>query len=65
VTFDEVGGQHRRLVTTGAHYAGADHTLHLDRPTTIQDGPVTFRVASAVINFATGETTLGRIVGSM
>jgi hypothetical protein len=65
VTFTEVGGQHRRLVTTSAHYAGADHTLHLDKPTTIVDGPVTFRVATAVVNFATGATKLGRIEGSM
>lgn len=65
VRFTEVGGQHRRLDTDGARYTGADHTLHLDHPTTIRDGPITFHVASAVVNFATGETKLGRIKGTM
>lgn len=65
VTFSEVGGQHRKLETTGAHYAGSTHILQLDRPTTIQDGTVTFHVATASINFATGETKLGRINGAM
>jgi lipopolysaccharide export system protein LptC len=65
VTFTEVGGQHRKLVTVGAHYSGNDHTLHLDHPTTIQEGPATLHVATAVVNFQTGQTTLGRIVGTM
>jgi hypothetical protein len=65
VTFTELGGQHRRLVTVGAHYSGNDHTLHLDQPTTIQEGPATLHVATAVVNFQTGQTTLGRIVGTM
>jgi lipopolysaccharide export system protein LptC len=65
VTFTEVGGQHRRLETDGAHYSGADHILHLDHPTTIRDGTVTLRVATASLNFITGETKLGRINGSM
>lgn len=65
VTFVEVGGQHRRLETTGAHYNGNDHTLHLDQPTTIRQGEATLRVMTAVINFQTGETQLGRIVGTM
>jgi lipopolysaccharide export system protein LptC len=65
VSFTEVGGQHRRLDTEGAQYSGNDHTLRLDNPTTIHDGPVTFRVTTAVVNFQTGQTQLGRIVGTM
>ncbi len=65
VTFTEVGGQRRRLETNGAHYSGNDHTLHLDQPTTIREGPATLRVTTAVVNFQTGATTLGRIVGTM
>jgi lipopolysaccharide export system protein LptC len=65
VTFTEVGGTHRRLVTDGAHYAGSTHVLTLDHPTTIRDANVTFHVASAAINFATGDTKLGKITGGM
>ena len=65
VTFTEVGGQHRKLNTNGARYSGADHVLHLDNPTTIHDGPVTFHVATASMNFLTGDTRLGKIEGSM
>jgi hypothetical protein len=65
VTFSEVDGQRRQLQTVGAHYSGFDQTLHLDQPTTIREGAATLRVATAVINFRTGETTLGRIVGTM
>ena len=65
VHFTEVGGQHRRLDTVGAHYIGADHTLHLDAPLTIVDGAMTVRVKNAVVNFSTGQTTIGRIVGTM
>jgi hypothetical protein len=65
VRFVEVAGLHRRLDTVGAHYTGADHTLHLDQPTTITQGAATLHVVSAVINFQTGDTKLGRIVGTM
>ena len=65
VSFREVGGQHRTLDTTGAHYTGTNHTLTLDSPTLIHDGLVTLRVATASINFTTGDTKLGRIKGSM
>jgi lipopolysaccharide export system protein LptC len=65
VKFTEVAGLHRELETTGAHYSGTDHTLHLDQPTTIREGTATLHVANAVINFQTGDTTLGRIVGTM
>lgn len=65
VSFKEVGGQHRTLDTNGAHYSGANHTLTLDRPTLIHDGLVTLHVATASVNFTTGDTKLGRISGSM
>ncbi len=65
VAFVEVGGQHRRLDTDGAHYSGTTHVLSLDHPTTIRDGAVTLRVATASINFLTGDTKLGRIAGSL
>jgi hypothetical protein len=65
VTFTEIGGQHRRLDTVGAHYSGSAHTLALDSPLTIHDGPLTLRVATATINFSNGHTKLGRIIGAM
>jgi hypothetical protein len=65
VTFDEVGGLGRTLVTNGAHYLGFSHTLELPNRTTIRSGPVRLVVDHATVNFATGETTLGRIVGTM
>jgi hypothetical protein len=39
--------------------------LHLNHPTTIREGPVTLHVATATVNFLTGETKLGKIEGSM
>jgi lipopolysaccharide export system protein LptC len=65
VTFTEVGGQQRKLETNGAHYTGATHVLHLDQPTTIHDGLVTFHVSTADVNFTTGDTKLGAIRGTM
>jgi lipopolysaccharide export system protein LptC len=65
VTFTEIAGQHRTFETDGAHYSGASHTLQLDKPTTISDPAMTFHVATASVNFATGETKLGRINGRM
>lgn len=65
VSFDEVGGQRRHLVTDEAHYSGNTHTLFLDHPTTIRAGGMTFRVVRAEVNFTTGETKLGRINGSL
>ena len=65
VSFTEIGGQQRTLVTDEAHYSGNDHILHLDHPTTIRAGGMTFRVTTAVVNFTTGETKLGRINGSL
>jgi lipopolysaccharide export system protein LptC len=65
VSFTEIGGQRRELFTDEAHYAGSDHTLHLDHPTTIHAGGMSFQVRTAVVNFATGETKLGRMTGTL
>jgi hypothetical protein len=65
VSFREVGGQGRRLDTDAAHYVGSAHILYLDHPTTIRGNGITLRVARAEVNFATGDTKLGRINGSM
>ena len=65
VSFTEIGGQRRQLDTDEAHYTGNDHVLHLDHPTTIRAAGMTFRVATAVVNFTTGATKLGRITGSL
>lgn len=65
VTFDEIGGLHRRLITTGAHYLGYAHVLELPNRTTISAGPLEIVVDRATIDFLTGATTLGRIVGTM
>ena len=65
VSFTEIGGQQRELFTDQAHYSGADHILHLDHPTTIHAGGMSFHVANAVVNFNTGETKLGRITGTL
>jgi hypothetical protein len=65
VSFKEIGGARRTLDTDEAHYAGNDHILHLDHPTTIHANGMTFHVTRALVNFTTGETTLGRIKGSL
>jgi lipopolysaccharide export system protein LptC len=65
VSFVEIGGQRRQLDTDEAHYSGNDHILHLDHPTTIRAGDMTFHVANAVVNFTTGDTKLGRITGTL
>ena len=65
VTFDEIGGQGRTLVTTGAHYLGYAHTLELPNRVTIRSGLIRLTVEHATIDFSSGSTTLGRIVGTM
>lgn len=65
VSFTEVGGQERRLDTDEAHYVGSAHILYLDHPTTIRANGMTLRVARAEVNFATGDTKLGRINGTL
>ena len=54
----------RTLRTTGAEYLGATKTLILASPTTITEGAATVTVARIEINFQTGESHLGRIVGT-
>jgi hypothetical protein len=65
VSFVEIGGRHRRLDTIDAHYEGNVHTLVLTHPTTIREDGASVTVASASINFLTGETKLGRIAGNL
>jgi hypothetical protein len=64
VVFSEIGGQQRTLVTNGAHYMGYNHTLDLANRVTIRSGRIHLIVDHATINFATGDTVLGRIVGT-
>ncbi|HYZ14780.1 MAG TPA: hypothetical protein VE591_00205 [Candidatus Acidoferrum sp.] len=56
-------GRRRTFTTTGAQYVGLTHTLILPNSVTIVDGPTTISVANATVDFRTGATTLGRIVG--
>jgi len=65
VTFTEIGGDGRTLVTDGAHYIGASHTLELANRVTVRAGPLAVVVDHATIDFSSGDTTLGRIVGTM
>jgi hypothetical protein len=65
VTFAEIGGMQRRLTTTGAHYLGYSHVLELPNRTTIRAGPLEVVVDRATVDFSTGATKLGRIVGTM
>lgn len=64
VHLTEIGERHRSLDTIGARYDGPSQVLHLERPTTIRDGALTVRVETAVVNFKTGDLTLGPLVGS-
>lgn len=65
VTFSEQirTGRLRTFTTTGAQYVGITHTLILPNNATITDGPATITVTNATVDFRTGATTLGRIVG--
>jgi hypothetical protein len=65
VSFREIGGQRRELFTDEAHYSGNVHMLYLDHPTTIHAAGMSFRVATAVVNFTTGATKLGRMTGTL
>lgn len=56
-------GHLRTFTTIGAQYIGLTHTLILPNSATITDGPTTITVANATVDFRTGATTLGRIVG--
>jgi len=63
VTEPQEHGPSRVFTTVGAQYYGQTHTLRLDKPTTIAQGPTTITVANATIDFAGGKAKLGRIVG--
>ncbi len=65
VTFREIGGERKTLVTNGAHYMGSSHMLELPNRTTIRSGPMHLIVDHATVDFSSGATTLGRIVGTM
>lgn len=65
VAFVEIGGQHRQLDTVDAHYLGFSQTLVLPNRTIVREGAILLVVAHATVNFQTGATQLGRIVGSM
>jgi len=65
VTFEEDlgGGRTRTFATSGARYVGASRILTLDHTATITDAGATVTVASMTVDFLTGDTRLGRIVG--
>jgi hypothetical protein len=65
VTFTELTGRHRTIETVDATYTGDQQLLVLNHPATIREGAMTVVVDRATMNFATGETKLGRIKGTM
>ncbi len=54
----------RTFRTVGARYIGATRTLVLDHPATITDAGAVVTVASARIDFRSGDASLGRIMGT-
>jgi len=61
----EIDGKHsRRFVSDAAIYNGAVQTLILNHPTTITDDGATIKVKSATVNFKTGETKIGQLIGT-
>jgi hypothetical protein len=65
VEFIELGGRHREIRTVDATYTGNLEILVLNHEATIREGSMTLVVERATMNFATGETKLGRIKGTM
>jgi hypothetical protein len=65
VVFTELTGRHRQIQTTDAVYTGDQQLLVLNHQATIREGPATVVVDRATVNFATGETKLGRITGTL
>ncbi len=65
VSFTEIGGQHRSLRTNGAHYVGFSQTLILSNRTLVRANGVSIVVDHATVDFANGNTTFGRIVGTL
>ncbi|MBV8299767.1 MAG: LPS export ABC transporter periplasmic protein LptC [Candidatus Eremiobacteraeota bacterium] len=57
-------GRQRTFKTTGARYVGATRVLQLDHQATITEAGTTIVVASATVDFRTGDVTLGRIEGT-
>ena len=57
-------GRTRTVKTVGARYVGATRTLQLDHTATITDGGTTITVASATVDFRTGDSKFGRIEGT-
>jgi len=67
VTFTDPGGNgapKRSFTTVGAHYTGFNKRLVLDHQATISEGHTTVTVSKMTIDFATGDATMGRIVGN-
>lgn len=65
VVFTELAGRRRQIRTVDATYDGEHHLLTLTHPATIREGEATLVVDHATMNFATGETKLGRITGTL
>ncbi len=64
VDVKEIDGKHdRHFSSAEADYAGITQMLILNRPSTIFSDGTTLRVATATINFRSGDVQLGRIVG--
>ena len=56
-------GRQRTFKTVGARYVGATRVMELDHTATITDAGTTVVVASATVDFRTGDVKLGRIEG--
>ncbi len=56
-------GRVRTIKTVGARYVGASRVLQLDHSATITDDGATITVASATVDFRTGDSKFGRIEG--
>lgn len=65
VVFTELAGRRRTIETVDATYTGDQQLLVLNHSATIREGAMTVVVERATVNFATGETKLGRITGTM
>lgn len=57
-------GRTRKITTVGARYSGATRTLQLDHTATITDQGATVTVATATVDFRTGDSKFGRIEGT-
>jgi len=57
-------GTVRTFSSVGAHYVGVTRTLELQHPATITGSGASVTVASADVNFRTGDVTLGRVLGT-